>query len=98
MFQPNIQLLQFGWTGGQLWNIEFRCSSEVVRSESFEKWIVGVATIMRGTVIRAAEPGGGRQKLSALSTNGSQSLGLGRYIYAFGLLNTSGINDLLGTI
>jgi hypothetical protein len=57
-----------------------------------------MATIKRGTVIRATKPGVGRQKLSAFGTNGSQSLGLGRYIYTFGLLNTSGIDGLLGTI
>lgn len=53
---------------------------------------------MRGTVIRATKPGVGRHKLSALGTNWSQSLGLGGYIYTFGLLNTSGIDGLLGTI
>jgi len=103
-FQPIIQLLQFGWTGGQLLNIKLGCSGEVVRSGTLEKRVVRVgvrermAAIMRGTVIRATKPGVGRQKLSAFGTNGSQSLGLGRYIYTFGLLNTSGIDGLLGTI
>lgn len=53
---------------------------------------------MRGTVINGAKPGIGGQKLGALGTNWSQSLGLGRYIYTFGFLFTSGINDLLGAI
>jgi hypothetical protein len=104
-FQPIIQLLQFGWTGGQLRSIELGCSGEVVRSGVLEKRIVrvwvcreGMATIMRSTVIRTTEPGVGRQKLSAFGTNGSQSLGLGRYIYTFGLLNTPGIDDLLRAI
>ena len=70
-----------------------------------EKWIVRVevcrgrvAIIMRGTIINGARSGVGRQNLGAFGTNGSQSLGLGRYIYAFWFLNTSGIDDLLGTI
>ena len=53
---------------------------------------------MRVTVINGAKPGIGSQNLGAFGTNGGQSLGLGRYIYTFGFLNTSGINDLLGTI
>ena len=57
-----------------------------------------VATIMRGTIINGARPGVGRQNLGAFGTNWSQGLGLGRYIYAFWFLNTSGIDDLLGTI
>jgi len=104
-FQPIIQLLQLGRTGGQLLNIKLGCSGQVVRSGVLEKWIVRVgvcrermATIMRGTVIRATKPGVGRQKLSAFGTNWSQGLGLGRYIYTFGLLDTSGIDGLLGTI
>ena len=77
----------------------------MVRSGALEKRIVRVgvcrermATIMRGTVIRATKPGIGRQKLSAFGTNGSQSFGLGRYIYTFGLSDMSGIDGLLGTI
>jgi hypothetical protein len=77
----------------------------VVRSRALKKWIVRVgvcrervAAIMRCTVIRATKPGVGRQMLSAFGTNRSQSLSLGRYIYTFGLLNKSGIDDLLGTI
>jgi len=103
--QPIIQLLQLGWTGGQLGNIELGCSSKMVRSEGLEKWIIRievcwgrVTTIMRSTVINGTEPGIGRQKLSAFGTNGSQGLDLGRYIYTFGFLNTPGIDDLLGTI
>lgn len=75
------------------------------RSEALEKWIVRVgveggrvATIMRGTVINGAIPRMCGQKLGAFGTNGSQSLGLGRYIYTFGFLFTSGIDGLLGTI
>ena len=77
----------------------------MVLSKALEKWIVRVevcrgrvTTIMRGTIINSAKPGVGRQNLGAFGTNGSQSLGLGRYIYTFWFLNTSGINDLLGTI
>jgi hypothetical protein len=77
----------------------------MARPKVLEKWIVRmeacrerVATIMRCTVINSAKPGVGGQKLGAFGTNGSQGLGLGRYIYTFGFLNTSGIDDLLGTI
>ena len=78
----------------------------LARSKGLEKriirvgvWRERVATIMRGTVINGAKLGGiGGQKLGALGTNGSQSLDLGRYIYTFGFLFTSGIGDLLGTI
>jgi hypothetical protein len=74
-------------------------------SKAVEKRIVRVVvcrgrvtTIMRGTVINGAKPGVGSQNLGAFGTNGSQSLSLGRCIYTFGLLNTSGIDVLLGTI
>lgn len=77
----------------------------MILSEALEKRIVrvevcwgGVATIMRGTIINGAKPGVGRQNLGAFGTNGSQSFGLGRYIYTFWFLNTPGINDLLRTI
>ena len=53
---------------------------------------------MRGTVINSTKLGISGQKLSAFSTNWSQSLGLGRYIYTFGFLFASGIDDLLRTI
>lgn len=60
-------------------------------------WRGRVATIMGSTVINSAKLGINGQKLGTLGTNWSQSFGLGRYIYAFGLF-TSGIDDLLGTI
>jgi hypothetical protein len=57
-----------------------------------------MATIIGGTVINRTKPGVGGQKLSTLGTDGSQGFDLGRYIYTFGFLITSGIDDLLGTI
>ena len=77
----------------------------MIWSRGLEKWIVRVdvcrgrvAAIMRSTVINGANSRIGRQKLGTFGTNGSQSLDLGRYIYTFGFLNTSGIDDLLRTI
>lgn len=74
-------------------------------SDGLEKWVVRVevyggrmTTIMRGTVINGARRRAGCQNLGAFGTDWSQSLGLGRDIYTFGFLNTSGIDDLLGTI
>lgn len=77
----------------------------MARSEGLEKWIIRVrvgrecvATIMRGTVINMARSGIGGQKLGAFGTNWSQNFGLRRYIYTFGFLFTSGIDDLLRAI
>ena len=74
----------------------------MARPKGLEKGIVRVgrriAGIMRGTVINSTKLGISGQKLSAFSTNWSQSLGLGRYIYTFGFLFASGIDDLLRTI
>ena len=77
----------------------------MARSEGLKKGIIrvrvggeGVATIMGSTVIKDANPGIGGQQLGAFGTNRSQSLCLGRYIYTFGFLFTSGICDLLREI
>lgn len=74
-------------------------------SKALEKGVIRVRVgrvrgtrIIGSTVINSAKPGIGSQKLGAFGTNRSQSLGLGRYIYTFGFLFTSGIDDLLRAI